>query len=124
MFCILQDCVSVLLSSAAGVQDSGDGEGRTALMWAAQRGNYAVLNTLLQAGSDSNAVDHFGSTGKRGSSCVYKTQCGLYPVAVFNYSVVYILPSRMAVMIPVGIYCQYSPFLGSALVPPLNGLWA
>ena len=56
--------MSVLLSSAAGIQDAGDGEGRTALMWAAQRGNYAVLKTLLQAGCDPNAVDRLGASGQ------------------------------------------------------------
>ena len=55
--------MSVLLSKVSGVQESGDVEGRTALMWAAQRGNYAVLNTLLQNGNDPNTVDHFGASG-------------------------------------------------------------
>ena len=50
-------------TGATGVQDSGDGEGRTALMWAAQRGHYAALNSLLQAGSDPNTVDLFGASG-------------------------------------------------------------
>ena len=73
--CVLQDCISVLLSSVAGIQDSGDGEGRTALMWASQRGNYAVLKALLQAGCDPNTVDHFGATGQQQGvqrSCNYK----------------------------------------------------
>ena len=52
-----------MLSKASGIEESGDKEGRTALMWAAQRGNYPVLNTLLQAGSNPNTVDLFGASG-------------------------------------------------------------
>ena len=63
----------MLLSKVAGIQDSGDGEGRTALMWAAQRGNYAALNTLLQAGSDPNTVDHFGASGLALPHCLWLT---------------------------------------------------
>lgn len=65
VLCVLQECVSVLLSKATDIQDTGDGEGRTALMWAAQRGNYAVLNTLLKSGSDPNTVDQFGASGQQ-----------------------------------------------------------
>ena len=56
------ECVSILLSSA-GVNDIPDGEGRTALMWAAQRGNYKVLEVMLEKEVDVHAFDNLGGTG-------------------------------------------------------------
>ena len=41
-----------------------DSEGRTALMWAAQRGNYKVLEVMLQKEVDVHAFDNLGGTGK------------------------------------------------------------
>ena len=54
--------MSILLSSP-GVTDSPDSEGRTALMWAAQRGNYKVLEVMLQKEVDVHAFDNLGGTG-------------------------------------------------------------
>ena len=56
------ECVSILLSSA-GVNDIADGEGRTALMWAAQRGNYKVLEVMLEKEVNVHAFDNLGGTG-------------------------------------------------------------
>ena len=56
------DCVSALLSFPQ-VQDQPDNDGRTALMWAAQRGNYNVLKTLLERDGDVHACDKLGATG-------------------------------------------------------------
>ena len=54
--------MSILLSSP-GVTDSPDSEGRTALMWAAQRGNYKVLEVMLQKEVNVHAFDNLGGTG-------------------------------------------------------------
>ena len=56
------ECVGLLLSSP-GVTDMSDGEGRTALMWAAQRGNYKVLEVMLEKEVDVHAFDNLGGTG-------------------------------------------------------------
>lgn len=42
-----------------------DNEGRTALMWAAQRGNYKVLEVMLQKEVDIHAFDNLGGTGTK-----------------------------------------------------------
>ena len=57
------DCVTALLSFPA-VKDAADGDGRTALMWAAQRGNYNVLKGMLEREGDVHACDKLGATGK------------------------------------------------------------
>ena len=57
------DCVSALLSFPS-VQDLPDNEGRTALMWAAQRGNYTVLKAMLEREGDVHACDKLGATGE------------------------------------------------------------
>ena len=57
------DCVSALLSFPS-VQDTPDDDGRTALIWAAQSGNYAVLKALLEREGDVHACDKLGATGQ------------------------------------------------------------
>ena len=42
-----------------------DNEGRTALMWAAQRGNYKVLEVMLLKEVDVHAFDNLGGTGTK-----------------------------------------------------------
>ena len=54
-----------LLLSSPGVTDAPDGEGRTALIWAAQRGNYKVLEVMLENEVDVHAFDNLGGTGER-----------------------------------------------------------
>ncbi len=56
------ECVNALLSFA-GIQDQPDAEGRTALMWAAQRGNYSVLKAMLEREVDVHFTDRLGATG-------------------------------------------------------------
>ena len=57
------DCVSALLSFPS-VRDVADSDGRTALMWAAQRGNYNVLKAMLEREGDVHACDKNGATGE------------------------------------------------------------
>lgn len=57
------DCVSALLSFPT-VRDVPDGDGRTALMWAAQSGNYNVLKSMLERDGDVHACDKLGATGR------------------------------------------------------------
>ena len=57
------DCVTALLV-VPGAQDLPDSEGRTPLMWAAQRGNYSVLKAMLEREIDVHACDKLGATGK------------------------------------------------------------
>jgi len=59
----MQECVSALLSFP-GVSDIPDQEGRTALMWAAQRGNHSVLKAMLEREVDVHAADTLGATGE------------------------------------------------------------
>lgn len=67
VMCVLvQECVSALLSFP-GVCDAPDREGRTALMWAAQRGNHSVLKAMLERDVDVHATDTLGATGKWGA---------------------------------------------------------
>jgi len=67
VMCVLvQECVSALLSFP-GVCDAPDQEGRTALMWAAQRGNHSVLKAMLERDVDVHATDTLGATGKWGA---------------------------------------------------------
>lgn len=47
-----------------------DTEGRTALMWAAQRGNYKVLEVMLQKEVDIHAFDTLGGTGELGHKII------------------------------------------------------
>ena len=49
------------LLSFPGVSDIPDQEGRTALMWAAQRGNHSVLKAMLEREVDVHAADTLGS---------------------------------------------------------------
>lgn len=51
------------LFSFPGVRDLADKEGRTALMWAAQRGNSAVLKVMLEREVELQAADKQGATG-------------------------------------------------------------
>ena len=53
-----------LLLSSPGVTDAPDSEGRTALIWAAQRGNYKVLEVMLENEVDVHAFDNLGGTGE------------------------------------------------------------
>ena len=45
--------------------DVADSDGRTALMWAAQRGNYNVLKAVLERDGDIHACDKLGATGEK-----------------------------------------------------------
>ena len=58
----IQECVSALLSFS-GVEDLQDSEGRTAVMWAAQRGNYNVLKAMLDKQIPPTTADKSGATG-------------------------------------------------------------
>lgn len=51
------------LLSFPDVTDQPDSEGRTALMWASQRGNYNVLKAMLERDVDIHVVDKLGATG-------------------------------------------------------------
>ena len=51
------------LLSFPHVGDLPDSDGRTAMMWAAQRGNYNVLKALLEREGDVHACDKLGATG-------------------------------------------------------------
>ena len=62
------ECVAALLAFP-GAQDLPDSEGRTALMWAAQRGNYHVLKTMLERGVALQTADSLGATGMCCSCC-------------------------------------------------------
>ena len=62
--------MSILLSSP-GVTDIPDNEERTALMWAAQRGNYKVLEVMLQKEVNVHAFDNLGGTGGQGHMQAY-----------------------------------------------------
>ena len=66
MCVLVQECVSALLSFP-GVYDAPDREGRTALMWAAQRGNHSVLKAMLERDVDVHATDTLGATGEWGA---------------------------------------------------------
>ena len=57
------ECVAGLLSFPQ-VRDEPDNDGRTSLMWAAQKGNYNVLKTMLERGGDVYACDKLGATGE------------------------------------------------------------
>ena len=59
---ILQDCVAALLSFSQ-TQDIPDKDGRTALMWAAERGNYNIVKTMIERRIDVNVQDNHGATG-------------------------------------------------------------
>ena len=39
-----------------------DGDGKTALLWAARNGNEKAVTLLLKAGADANAMDCYGNT--------------------------------------------------------------
>jgi ankyrin repeat protein len=53
------EMVKLLLSRGAEI-NSRDGEGRTALMWAAQNGRREIVAFLLAQGADVNAEDREG----------------------------------------------------------------
>ena len=57
-----------MLLSFPSVKDQPDVEGRTALMWAAQRGNYNVLKAMLEREVDIHVTDKLGATGTASSS--------------------------------------------------------
>ena len=58
------------LLSYNGVQDISDAEGRTALMWAAQKGNASCIRAMLEMGTiDLHVRDQLGATGE--CTCVY-----------------------------------------------------
>ena len=44
-------------------QDIPDKEGRTGLMWAAERGNYNVVKKMIERKIDVNVQDMNGATG-------------------------------------------------------------
>ena len=39
-------------------------------MWAAQRGNYTALKTMLEKDTDIHATDKQGATGRRGATTI------------------------------------------------------
>jgi len=53
--------IRVLLDAGADAR-AKDSDGKTALMFAAQRGNLAAVQTLIDAGADLNATDDDGWT--------------------------------------------------------------
>ena len=75
-----QDCVAALLSYT-GVRDVSDAEGRSALMWAAQKGNVNSIRTLLEmAAADVHMHDQLGATG----DCE-GVGCGLMPCSITHH---------------------------------------
>lgn len=70
----MQECVSALLSFP-GVSDIPDREGRTALMWGAQRGNHSVLKAMLEREVNVHATDTLGATGE----CAFRTVAVVFP---------------------------------------------
>ena len=52
------------LLSFPNVEDLQDAEGRSALMWAAQRGNYNALKAMLDKKVSLHLADKSGATGK------------------------------------------------------------
>ena len=56
------------LLAVPGAQALPDSEGRTPLMWAAQRGNYSVLKAMLERQVDVHACDKLSATGESQSS--------------------------------------------------------
>ena len=55
------DAVRHLLEAGENVHEA-DVYGRTALMWAAEKGHAAVVSLLLGQGADLNAADGYGRT--------------------------------------------------------------
>ena len=62
-----------------------DNEGRTALMWAAQRGNYKVLEVMLQKEVDVHAFDNLGGTGTK--FCVLGQSAEISNIRTHTYNV-------------------------------------
>ena len=59
----IQECVQALLTDEQ-LGDIADQEGRTALMWAAQNGNYVAMQLLLESQvTDVHACEKNGTTG-------------------------------------------------------------
>ena len=58
--------------SFPAVVDVADHDGRSALIWAAQKGNYNVLKAMLEREGDVHACDKQGATGE-GRSKVKRT---------------------------------------------------
>ncbi len=52
--------------------DIPDKDGRSALMWAAERGHYNIVKTMIERKVDINTQDNLGVTG------IYITTCILY----------------------------------------------
>ena len=55
--------MSALLSFPT-TSDIPDKEGRTALMWGAEKGNYGVVKTMIERKVDIKVQDNLGMTGK------------------------------------------------------------
>ena len=59
----VQECVQALVADEQ-LRDIPDQEGRTALMWAAQNGNYVAMQLLLETQvTDVHACENNGTTG-------------------------------------------------------------
>ena len=62
---ITQECVQALLTDEQ-LKDIPDHEGRTALMWAAQNGNYVAMQLLLESDvTDVHTCEKNGTTGQQ-----------------------------------------------------------
>ena len=61
---VIQECVQALLTDEQ-LRDIADQEGRTALMWATQNGNYVAMQLLLESQvTDVHACEKNGTTGQ------------------------------------------------------------
>ena len=75
MYCTIllhvQECVQALVADEQ-LRDIPDQEGRTALMWAAQNGNYVAMQLLLETQvTDVHACEKNGTTGNATIMCRY-----------------------------------------------------
>ena len=58
-----QECVETILEEGGdSTLMAVDEEGRTALQWAALKGESGIVKALIDQGADCNVVDHFGCT--------------------------------------------------------------
>ena len=55
------EIVSMLIKAGADVNEK-TAKGRTALMWASDRGFIVTVSALIEAGADVNAKDRYGRT--------------------------------------------------------------